>query len=63
MKLGDSIDMRCANLAVAYESYLNKKEKGGWKDKSDHGYSQDQLKDMVERAKARGTKSNNQHNG
>jgi hypothetical protein len=42
MKLGDSIDMKCANLAVSYESYLNKKQDGGWKDKNDHGYSQEQ---------------------
>jgi hypothetical protein len=58
MKLGDSIDMRCANLSAGYESYLNKKQEGGWKDKSDHGHSQEQLLDMVERAKNRGNKSN-----
>lgn len=58
MKLGDSIDMRCANLSVAYEAYLNKKQEGGWKDKSDHGYNQDQLQEMLERARQHGGKDN-----
>lgn len=54
MKLGDNLDMRVANLATAYESYLNKKQQGGWKDKSDHGLSQVQLQEMLERAKKNG---------
>lgn len=58
MKLGDNLDMRVANLATAYEAYLNKKQKGGWKDKSDHGLSQVQLQEMLERAKKNGRKSN-----
>lgn len=58
MKFGDSIDVRCANLAVSYETYLNKKREGGWKDKSDHGLSQEQLLSMVERAKQHGNKNN-----
>ena len=58
MKLGDSIDMRVANLSVAYEAYLNKKQEGGWKDSSDHGLSQEQLTEMLERAKDHGSKSN-----
>lgn len=58
MKLGDSIDMRVANLAVSYEAYLNKKQEGGWKDKSDHGYGQDELQQMLERARQHGGKDN-----
>jgi hypothetical protein len=58
MKFGDSIDVRCANISVMYETYLNKKNTEGFKDKSDHGYSQDQLLEMVERAKQRGGKDN-----
>ena len=58
MKFGDSIDVRCANLSVMYESYLNKKNKEGFQDKSDHGLSQEQLVEMMERAKKRGIEIN-----
>ena len=58
MKFGDSVDVRCANISVMYESYLNRKQEGGWKDKSDHGLSQDDLLTMVERAKQRGDENN-----
>lgn len=58
MKFGDSVDVRCANLAVMYESYLNNKHKEGWKDTSDHGYSQEELKQMLERADKVGGKDN-----
>jgi|TARA_R100001198_G_C5212239_1_gene197194 hypothetical protein len=51
LSLGNSIDVKCALLALDYENYQHKKHQGGWKDHSDHGYNQDQLQAMVERAK------------
>lgn len=54
MKLGDSIDVRCANIAIGYEQYLHRKAQGNIKDKSDHGLSQEQLKEMIAKAKSRG---------
>jgi len=51
MRLGENLDMRCANLGVSYEVYLNKKHKEGWKDSSDHGHSQQDLQAMLERAR------------
>lgn len=54
MKIGDSIDMRCANLAVEYEIYLNTKQETGFQDKQDHGYSQEQLQEILQRVKKDG---------
>lgn len=54
MKFGDSVDVRCANLAVSYEVYLTEKNEKGLKDKTDHGLSQKQLLEMTERVKRRG---------
>tara|TARA_Y100000114_G_scaffold154331_1_gene176133 strand:+ start:1520 stop:1699 length:180 start_codon:yes stop_codon:yes gene_type:complete len=51
MRLGDSLDMKCANLSLEYESYLNKKERGNLKDKTDHGYSTQDLKGMLDQVK------------
>lgn len=62
MMSGDSIDVRCANLAVMYESYLVKKQKSGLKDKSDHGFTQEELIDMMERTKRNGNKNNKKSN-
>lgn len=53
MRLGDSLDMKCANLSLAYETYLNKKRENGTKDKLDHGYSTDDLRAMVQNVKER----------
>jgi hypothetical protein len=55
MKLGDSLDMRCANLGLAYEIYLNKKGKEGTKldNVVDHGYSTEQLQQMVSNVKGK----------
>lgn len=54
MKLGDSIDMRCANLGVKYEAYLNNKSAKG---NSDHGHSTSQLQEMMERVRNHGSKT------
>jgi len=43
--------MKCANLSLEYESYLNKKERGNLKDKTDHGYSTQDLKGMLDQVK------------
>lgn len=59
MKVGDSLDMRCANLAISYESYLNKKAKGGHKDKMDHGLSTTDLQDMVKQVRGQKNDSKN----
>ena len=60
MRLGDSLDMKCANLSLAYEAYLNKKQEGGHKDKSDHGYSTQDLQSMLNTVKEReGASKNN----
>jgi hypothetical protein len=53
MRLGDSLDMKCANLSLAYELYLNKKKEGGVKDKLEHGYSTHDLQNMVQQVKER----------
>lgn len=47
MKLGDSLDMKCANLALEYENYLNKKNDGKQAVNSNHGYTTEQLQTMV----------------
>src|SRR6056300_1320129 len=59
MKFGDSLDMRCANLGNAYEAYLNKKQKGGGLDKTDHGYTTQDLKSMLQQVKERKDGSKN----
>jgi hypothetical protein len=51
MRLGDSLDMKCANLSLAYEDYLNKKKEGNHKDKTDHGLSTQDLQQMVNSVK------------
>ena len=51
MRLGDSLDMKCANLSLAYENYLNKKQERNRKDKTDHGYSTQDLQQMVNSVK------------
>lgn len=56
MKVGDSLDMKCANLGISYETYLNNKTKGGHKDKLDHGLSTADLQTMVK--EVRGHKNN-----
>ena len=55
MRLGDSLDMRCANLALSYEIYLNNKGKAGTKldNAVDHGYSTEQLQQMVSNVKGK----------
>jgi hypothetical protein len=53
MRLGDSLDMKCANLAIAYEGYLNKKSEGKHKDRLDHGYSTQDLQTMLNTVKER----------
>lgn len=53
MRLGDSLDMKCANLSLAYESYLNNKNKGGSLDKTDHGYTTEDLHSMLKRVEER----------
>ena len=53
MRLGDSLDMKVANLGLAYEAYLNEKHKNGTKDKTDHGYSTQDLLSMVKETKER----------
>ena len=53
MKFGDSLDMRCANLGNAYELYLNNKSKDGKLDKTDHGYSTNDLQSMLKQVKER----------
>jgi hypothetical protein len=53
MRLGDSLDMKVANLAIAYETYVNQKHKSGTKDKTDHGYSTQDLLSMVKNTKER----------
>lgn len=65
MRLGDSLDMKCANLSLAYESYLNKKREGGTKDKLDHGYSTQDLSAMLKAVKERkdGGKISEQQDG
>lgn len=57
MKLGDSLDMRCANLGAAHEAYVRNKQEGNIKDKSDHGFSQSELQEMIARAKQHGRKT------
>jgi len=59
MKFGDSLDMRCANLGNAYEAYLNKKQKGGGLDKTDHGYTTQDLQSMLQQVKERKDGSKN----
>ena len=49
LRRGDTLDLKCVELALAYESHLSKKQQKGVV--NDHGYSQDQLKDMIERVK------------
>jgi len=51
MKFGDSLDMRIANFAQQYETYLNNKQKGGLKDKMDHNKSTEELQAMMKRAR------------
>lgn len=51
LKVGDSLDVQAASIAIGYENYLGKKAQNGTKDKSDHGYSQDELADMIARTK------------
>jgi len=53
MKFGDSLDMRCANLGNAYEAYVNKKSNSGRLDKTDHGYSTQDLQSMLNNVKER----------
>lgn len=48
MKLGDSIDFRVATLGVGYESYLRDKQEGSSGKGPTHGYSQEQLAQMME---------------
>ena len=50
LRLGDSLDMRCANLSLAYEGYLNKQsklDKGQNLSEVDHDFTEDELKAMV----------------
>jgi hypothetical protein len=58
MRLGDSLDMKCANLAVAYERYVNQKDNKGYKDKLDHGLTTEQLQEKLNRVRGKdGNKS------
>lgn len=58
MKFGDSLDMRCAVVSTGYESYLNKKEQNNESDNPTHGYSKQQLQEMINKVRARnGSKS------
>ena len=49
LRRGDTLDLKCVELALAYEKHLNKKSQSGTV--QDHGYTQDQLKNMIERVK------------
>lgn len=51
LKVGDSLDVHAASVAIGYENYLHKKAQSGTKDKTDHGFSQDELAAMVQRTK------------
>lgn len=51
MRLGDSIDIRCANLSVSYETYLSKKHQSGEPVADDHGLTQEQMLEMLRRTK------------
>ena len=46
LKFGEDIDLRCAELAVEYETYLNNKNDPG--NKENHNLSQDEMKAMIE---------------
>ena len=47
MQSGDSIDLRCAEIAVGYELFV-KKNPGI---KTNHGFSQEQLQAAIEKAR------------
>ena len=48
MKFGDSLDMRCATLAIEYETYLRNKKEGGTNvPVSKKDYSTEDLQAMV----------------
>ena len=49
LRRGDTLDLKCAEIALNYEAYLMKNRDSGTVD--NHGYSQDQLKNMIERVK------------
>lgn len=59
MRLGDSLDMRCANLAIAYERYLHNKNNKGSKDRIDHGYTTAELQEKLNRVRGKNESTNN----
>ena len=56
LESGTSIDIFCADFAVKYEVYCNKKAQDG--QNNGHGKSTEELQAMVQRVKQRGSKSN-----
>lgn len=56
MREGSTIDLFVMELAIGYETYLNKKHKGG--ETIGHGKSQQELQAMLDRVKQRKQEGN-----
>lgn len=51
LKYGDTADVQCAELAIQYEAYLNKKANDTAEGKVSTEHSQEELLNMLQRVK------------